>query len=406
MNPAITNSILNKLEMDNKEILDFVKNNSYSIPRLPKVLKAKNDVGDSFSIAYSIQGILKYHGLTDWNQRIAYFPSISVNNNSVFTITYLKFDDQIKKDKAYLNGEELKNEKLNRIKKSLDMIRAYSKAKNKAILISRNFCTNNLTDLKKGISDSKIGKGLGTSASGSAALALAAISILYDNDPDYINNERLRSIFSRYLAGSGARSAVGGFGIWFSYPNIDPFDSFAIRLDKKVHKSFIDNISLITIPIFSDIETKSAHKIAPESPFFVPWLKNRRDQIYEFFEGLNSKNLKKIGNLAEFDSLCLHSITMTGGKINGNRLFAWSPKTLRILKLLNDIDDVYYSIDTGPSIVLLTMKKFKDKLIRTIKDEMPQLKILDGKIGGPSRVLKTDSFEAKLLKDDFDKYIN
>ncbi|MBD3229622.1 MAG: hypothetical protein GF329_15685 [Candidatus Lokiarchaeota archaeon] len=403
MNPPITRSILKKLKMDHMDILNYLKNKSYSIPTLPKVMDAKNHSGECFSIAYSIQGILKYHGLTDWNQRIAYFPSISVNNTAVFTVSYLRFDGRLKTDKAYINSEELKDEKLRRIKNTLDMIRKYSRSTNKAILISRNFSSYNIKNSENKSYTSNIGKGLGTSASGSAALALAAISILYDNDPEYINNERLKSIFSRFLAGSGARSAVGGFGIWFNYPNIDPLDSFAIRLDKKQHQKFINDIALITIPIMSDIETKSAHKIAPESPFFVSWLKNRKKQIYEFLDGLNDSNLHKIGDLAEFDTICLHSITMTGKPMNGKRLFAWDPRTLQIMKLVNNIENAYFSIDTGPSVVLLTKKRYKDEIIKEIRNTIPDLKILDGEIGGSSKILEPNSSEAKLLEEDLDK---
>ena len=42
-------------------------------------------------MAYPIQGLLKYHGLSDPLQRIAYFPSISLCNDAIMTITYCKF---------------------------------------------------------------------------------------------------------------------------------------------------------------------------------------------------------------------------------------------------------------------------------------------------------------------------
>ena len=148
------------------------------------------------------------------------------------------------------------------------------------------------------------------SSSLSAALATAATSILYNNNNDYLNNRRLISIFSRYLSGSGCRSAVGGFSLWLSHPKIDPNSSYAVRLDKKRHASFVKDISLITIPIKSNLKTTEAHKIAPKSIFFPSWLKNRKNLIIEFINALNNHDFSKIGELAEFDTMCLHSVAM------------------------------------------------------------------------------------------------
>ena len=96
-----------------------------------------------------------------------------------------------------------------------------------------------------------------SSASGSSALALAAASIIYNKNEICIQNKKLLSIFSRYLASSGSRSSTGGFSLLLSHPYIDPFDCFSIRLDRKEHQSFIDKIALLTIPMQSDLNTSS-----------------------------------------------------------------------------------------------------------------------------------------------------
>ncbi|MFX1259678.1 MAG: hypothetical protein ACFFAN_17630 [Promethearchaeota archaeon] len=82
-------------------------------------------------------------------------------------------------------------------------------------------------------------------------------------------------------------------------------------MDRKEHQSFIKKISLITIPINSELKTNQAHEIAPKSPFFITWLKYRKNVVFDFIAALNNKDLNRIGELAEYDTLCLHSITMT-----------------------------------------------------------------------------------------------
>ena len=391
-------SFANQLRKDHNDILNYLIKEDYNIQSLPTNRKAISKEGEAYTLAYPIQGVLKYHGLVSKEHRISYFPSVSFNNDAAFTVSYLKFDKQLKEDTVILNGEKLSNDNLKRITISLDLIREYSKIKLKALLISGNFLNSSHKSLT--------GKGLGTSASGSAALALAAISILYNNESEYIENNRLISLFSRYLAGSGTRSAAGGFALWLSHPTIDPFDCFAIRLDREEHKKFVNNISLITIPINSDLKTEQVHKIAPKSPFFPSWLKERKKKVFDFFIALDNCDLNKIGELAEYDTMCLHSITMTAQQ--KQNIIAWKPDTLSIMLRVRELRasgyNVYFSIDTGPSVVLLTYKNEKNSIINNLKELNPNLAIIEGKIGGASKLIRANSPNAQLLKEDINKF--
>lgn len=398
MHNIVPKSLVNQLKNDYDEILNYLIKRNYNIQTLPLKNKAISDEGISYTLAYPIQGVLKYHGLVSKEHRISYFPSVSFNNDAAFTVSYLKFDKRLREDIVFLNGKKLSNDNLKRIAISLDLIREDSKIKSKVLLISGNF----LKSSHKLVT----GKGIGTSASGSAALALAAISILYNNESEYIENKRLISLFSRYLAGSGTRSAAGGFALWLSHPTIDPFDCFAIRLDREEHKKFVNNISLITISINSDLNTEQVHRIAPKSPFFLSWLKERKKKVFEFFKALNNCNLNKIGELAEYDTMCLHSITMTAQQ--KQNIIAWKPDTLAIMLRVRELRasgyNVYFSIDTGPSVVLLTYKNEKNSIINNLKELNPNLDIIEGKIGGESKLIRANSPNAQLLKEDINKF--
>ncbi len=398
MNPTISKDLITRLYKDHKEILQDLIERNYQIQDLPPKNIFKHDEGEAFTLAYPIQGILKYHGIANNKHRIPYFPSISLNNNCGFTVSYLKFDKELKEDRVILNGKPALKEEFERVKFTLDFIRNYSKIDTKAILISRNF-------LKKTREDD-IGKGLGTSASGSSALALAATAIIYDFDENYVNNNRLISIFSRYLASSGARSAVGGFSLLLSYPNINPYDSFAIRLDRKKNQSFLENISLLTIPMKSDLKTHQAHEIAPKSLFFPVWLEQRKNLIFEFFDALDNSDLKKIGELAEYDTLCLHSVVMS---VKNNNIIAWNPNSLKVMHKVRELRKnqgftVYFSIDTGPSVVLLTYENEKKSIINELKKIIPEHEIIEGKIGGPTKIIPPNSPESKKLKGDIESF--
>ena len=393
---SISKTLNIQLKRDYEEIRQLLIKKAYVFGEMPRNRIAKREEGDAFSLAYPIQGILKYHGFSDFKQQISFFPSISLNNGGLCTISYLKFDKKLKNDIAFLNGFSADNETYQKVKDSLDFIRNFSEVHTKALLISRNY------------SPSKIeGKGLGTSASGSAALGIAATSILYNNEAEYINNGRLLSIISRYLSGSGCRSSTGGFSLWLSHPTIDPLDSYAIRLNREEHQNFINNISILTIPIKSELKTAEAHNISLKSPFFEAWLSKRKELIFEFIDALDSHDLSKIGDLAEYDTLCLHAVTMTAP--NNENIIAWDPDTLKVILEVRELRksgyDVYYSVDTGPSLVLLTKKSQAESIRKEIKSIIPQYDIIEGELGGPSQLLNSNSPEVKLLKTDMERFI-
>jgi diphosphomevalonate decarboxylase len=397
MKSSISKSISSQLKRDYNEILKILVRKGYEFDEIPQNKAAKNNEGESFALAHPIQGLLKYHGFADTQEQIAYFPSISLNNGKLYSVSYLKFDKKLKNDAVFLNGSPDIGETLQKVKNSLNYIRNFSGIKTKAILISRNF------------SPSKVeGKGLGTSAAGSAALALAATSIIYDKDPKFINNKRLLSVFSRHLSGSGCRSSSGSLSLWLSYPEINPMDSFSIRLDREEHQNFIKSISLLTIPIKSALKTTQAHKIALKSPFFETWLLKRKELIVEFIEGLDNHDLGKIGDLSEFDTLCLHAVAMTAP--NDQNIIAWDPDTLKVILKVRELRkngyEVYYSIDTGPSLVLLAKKSQENEIWRELKSIIPHHDIVKGNLGGPSRLLEDDSPEIKVLEADLAKFKN
>ncbi|MHA1584779.1 MAG: GHMP kinase, partial [Promethearchaeota archaeon] len=290
---------------DYQEIMKHLSQNKYIFQFFPDSIPAVHDSGEAFSIAYPIQGLLKYHGMVDKDLRIAYFPSISLNNDSVETITYIKFDHQFNEDRVILNGKEISKQSREylRISYQLDKIRAFASVSTYALIISRNVKT------KSGIIAK--GKGLGTSASGGAAITRAALQILYSGREDIIKNPQLNSYLSRFLAGSASRSSVGGIGLWLNHPKISSKDSIAIRLDRKDDQNFIKSIDLITVSLESPIKTEQIHELAPRSPFFNNWLEGRKEKIIEIIDALQTHNLEKLGELTEFDTMALHAVTMT-----------------------------------------------------------------------------------------------
>ena len=391
--PAGFEKVSEIMKKHHYEILSELKGRNYSIEDFPQVEERSSLNGEGAAKAYPIQGILKYHGMSDWKNRIAFLPSISLNNSAAYTLTYVEFDSKFEKDMVIINEKRAEGRELERVRQMLDTLREITSAKTKALVVSKNYFVN--------------GKGLGTSASGSAALALAAIEAgLGEN---YSKNQRFVSVLSRYVAGSGCRSATGGISLWLSYPGIESVNSFSLRIDR----DRFDNLRLITIPVESRLRIKTkegyqkfrtefAHMEAPKSEFFKKWMLMRKAKVIDVLDAIDKRDWERIAGYAELDTIHLHAVTMSGKsfeELDKPKLVAWEPETLKIMRKVNELREegipVYYSIDTGPSPVLLTDKKYVTEICNEI--EKMGIDFLVSKIGGKSEILSPEEAKEELF---------
>jgi diphosphomevalonate decarboxylase len=340
----------------NDDILDALHRHGVAFPDYPTFDRPGNPRGAAAAKAHPMQGILKYHGLADWEWRTAFLPSISVTNDAAYSITLVEFDPGLKDDEAIIGGKRATGRDLERVKQSLNAVRNLARIGSHARVRSRNV-----------ISGDKTGKGLGTSASGSAALAMAAIAAAFGEEA--AANWRFVSAMSRLLAGSGCRAATGGVSLWMSYPGIPHEDSFAVRLDARGQ---LADMRLVTVPLDSRIglKTESAHADAPHSPLFKCWMRNRRDEALRCIDAVAAGDWLTVAQMAELDSIALHGVTMTGG--NEHKLFAWEPENITLFRACDDLRaegvPVYFSTDTGPTMVLLTHKRDVDKVAARMRE--------------------------------------
>jgi mevalonate pyrophosphate decarboxylase len=209
----------------------------------PASLPAANERGAAAARAYPMQGVLKYHGLADWQYRTAFLPSISLNNDAACTVTLVEFDPRLPADQATIGGRPAEGRELERIGQILDAVRALGGVRAAARVTTRNILKSRVA-----------GKGLGTSAAASAALAAAAVGALYG--PELVANTRFLSALARLLAGSGCRSAAGGLALWLSYPGIAHEDSFALRLDEAGQLAELDSMRLHGVTMSGSREHK------------------------------------------------------------------------------------------------------------------------------------------------------
>lgn len=350
----------------------------------PRQLPEPNLRGMAAARAYPMQGVLKYHGLADWGRRIAFLPSISLNNDAAHTVTMVQFDPALAADEAMLGGAPASGRELERIVQTLDAVRALSGARVAARVTTRNVLKSRVA-----------GKGLGTSAAGSAALAAAAVGALYG--PELVANTRFLSCLARLLAGSGCRAAAGGLALWLSYPGLAHEDSFAVRLDGEGQ---LDAVRLLTVPIDSRVglKTEQAHADAPRSTLFRAWMLSRGDEILACLAAARRGDWRTIGQLAELDSMRLHGVTMSGSR--EHKLIGWEPENIAIFRMCDELRargvPVYASTDTGPTAVLITHRDHEEAVAAAVGALGLGLEAVRGRIGGPAVLIDPDEARAEL----------
>ena len=369
---------------DHRAILAALRARGIATDDYPRLEGRGRPRGAAAARAYPMQGVLKYHGMSDWDWRIAYLPSVSLCNDAGDTLTLVEFDPDLPSDTLTIGGAPARGRDLERVVQSLDAVRRIAGVSSRARVVSRN-----------SVRASRFGKGLGTSASASAALATAAIGALFGAEA--AANTRFVSCMARLLAGSGCRSASGGMSLWLAYPGIAHEDSFAVRLDARGQ---LYGVSLITVPLDSRVglKTEEAHRDAPHSPFFRSWMASRRDEVIACVDAALAGDWRAIGRWAELDSIRLHGVTMSGSM--ENKIFGWEPENIHLFRMCNDLRargvPVYCSTDTGPTAVFVTGREHEEAVVAAIHGLGLGLEAVRGRVAGPAHLVDVESARAEL----------
>jgi diphosphomevalonate decarboxylase len=121
----------------------------------------------------------------------------------------------------------------------------------------------------------------------------------------------------------------------------------------------------------------------------------RKKHVLQTIDSVLQKDWERIAQLAELDTIYLHSVTMSGSKDKKPKIIAWEPETIEIIRSVNEMRNlgipVYYSIDTGPSPVLITHKRFANE-IKSVLTEKGYY-FIEGKIAGEAKVIDLDPNE-------------
>lgn len=281
---------------------------------------------------------IKYWGVAEASLNIPLNNSISMTLAEAYTVTTVAWDvdNQLAEDQFTIDSKPFSGDSAKRLIRHLDRIRSLAGVAYRAQVASEN--------------NFPMASGIASSASGFAALTVAACSALGLN----LDATQLSAI-ARRGSGSACRSLFGGFVEWER--GEDDQSSVAHQLFPAEHWDLYDVVAVVSGAAKS-VSSEAGHSLAASSPLNRGRIEGLTHALDEVRIAIQSRDIQRLGPAIEQDALAMHAVMMTGKP----SLLYWQPGTLEILHAVRrwreqDKIPVYFTIDAGPNVHLICEKE-------------------------------------------------
>lgn len=317
--------------------------------------------------------LIKYWGKRDEKLILPYNGSISLTCENLYTITTVEFSPRYTKDIVFINDEELKKDEKD-ILGHLERIRKLAKIKERAKVVSK--------------SNFPVASGLASSASGFAALTLAA-----SQAAGLKLSLKELSILARQGSGSACRSIFGGFVEWVKGKKKDGSDSFARQI---VNENYWPEFRIIVVILSKEKKKVGSREgmsqTVKTSPYYPCWLKTINADLRKMRKAILEKDFTTVGSLSEKNCLKMHALTMT----TNPAIIYWLPSTLEIIhKVISwrkEGIECYFTIDAGPNVKILCLKKNEKEIEKKLLKIPSVLKTILVRPGGGAKIINKHLF--------------
>ncbi len=280
--------------------------------------------------------LIKYWGKRDAALNLPQNGSLSLTLDGMTTKTTVHWDAGYEQDAVSLNGKVLADSELAKMSKFLDLIRQEAGMSLKAKVESQN--------------NFPTAAGLASSASGFAALALAASRAAgLELEPKPL------SMLARQGSGSASRSIYGGFAEWKKGDRPDGLDSYAEQLMPPEAWPEVRMLVVVLEPRPKPISSRSGMtQTVATSPMYPAWLETVGADLDTARNALFAHDLEALGTVAEANALKMHATMLT----TLPTILYWQPTTValmhRVWELRRDGIPGWFTIDAGPNVKVLT----------------------------------------------------
>ena len=280
--------------------------------------------------------LIKYWGKRDAALNLPQNGSLSLTLDGMTTSTTVHWDSEYVGDEVSLNGKLLGEDELAKMSRFLDLVRAQAGIDLKARVESQN--------------NFPTAAGLASSASGFAALALAASAAA-----GLDLSARDLSILARQGSGSASRSIFGGFAEWKRGELADGSDSYAEQLLAPDAWPEVRMLVVVLEPRPKPISSRAGMtQTVATSPMYPAWTETVNADLEAARQALFARDLEALGTVAEANALKMHATMIT----TLPTILYWQPTTValmhRVWELRREGLPGWFTIDAGPNVKILT----------------------------------------------------
>ncbi len=313
--------------------------------------------------------IVKYWGARDPALNLPANNSISLTLDAARTTTTVRFDPAYGADALILNGRETGGAALARVSAHLDRLRALAGVRVPALVETANTFPE--------------GAGIASSASGFAALTVAAAAAL-----GLRLSERELSALARLGSGSACRSVIGGWAEWLSGTGHE--DSYAVQIAPPEHWDVRDLVAVVSAEAKA-VPSAKGHERAASSPLFQARLRHVETTLPAVRRAILERDFHALGVLAEADALSMHAIVVTSVP----PLLYWQPATVELIHHIwrwrAEGLPCYFTIDAGPNVHILTLPDALPHVAERLRSLPFVQRVIPCGPGPSPRLIQTDA---------------
>ena len=318
---------------------------------------------------------VKYWGKKDKVLRLPINGSISMILDSLYSTTTVEFQSDLTKDELIIDGEQEEDEAV-RVINHLDRIRSLAKEQK---LIDRDLFASVVS--KNNFPKST---GLSSSGSGFAALTIAACQSIGLN-----LSEKELSILARQGSGSACRCVCGGFVEWLDG---DTSEQSYSQTFAESNSFVIKDLVAIVSEEKKFLSSTEGHDLAETSLFFKARQEKIGVKLAMVKKAVLQKDFITLGELVEAEALEFHSILLTS-QPNMLLLYPGTVEVMQTVRLLRRTGvPVYFTINTGFNIHVLTLPKYEKKVLETLQNLSSVKRIIISGVGEKPKLLQDHLF--------------
>ena len=321
-----------------------------------------SNVAGAIARAHPNIALAKYWGKNPGAGNEPSVPSLSVTLAGMLTTTRVVFSPTLTADEIVLNGHVADARTLSRGKGLLDMVRRESGLGSFARVESSN--------------DFPTAAGLASSASGFAALALAATTAAgLDRDRAWVSD------LARRTSASSGRSLFGGYvelpagrgdGSMLAARPVVGGDHLPLRV----------LVAVTTERAKSTASTDGMNLTASTSPYYAAWLSSAPAIFARVREALIARDLEALGTAAEHSALAMHASAIAAQP----GVLYWIGATVDTLAAVRDLRaagvGAWATIDAGPHVKVICAPADEERVSRALLDVPGVLRVIATQPGG------------------------